>query len=137
MPKAQSQQIKRFQTRARLPKYFRAAAVGVLVLTLLAIGIGFYRARNNTEFRMKGFPTSLSKDVVAEVNAYERREADGDVVRYYIKADKATTFSDSHQELHNVFLQVFDAGGNGFDQITAAKAVYIPEENKNFTAYFA
>ena len=137
MPKAQSQQIKRFQTRARLPKYFRAAAVGMLVLTLLAIGIGFYRARNNTEFRMKGFPTSLSKDVVAEVNAYERREADGDVVRYYIKADKATTFSDSHQELHNVFLQVFDAGGNGFDQITAAKAVYIPEENKNFTAYFA
>ena len=86
---------------------------------------------------MKGFPTSLSKDVVAEVNGYERRETEGDVATYYIKADKATTFADNHQELQNVFLEVFDKGGNGSDRITAAKAVYIPEDNKNFTAYFA
>lgn len=86
---------------------------------------------------MKGFPTSLSKDVVASVNGYERREVEGDFVKYYIKADKATTFADNHQELENVYLQVFDEHGQGFDQITAQKAVYIPEENKNFTGYFA
>jgi lipopolysaccharide assembly outer membrane protein LptD (OstA) len=34
-------------------------------------------------------------------------------------------------------LQVFDETGENSDQITAAKAVYIPAENKNFTAYFA
>jgi LPS export ABC transporter protein LptC len=120
-----------------MPRLFRIAAGAAMLLTLLAIGIGFYRARSNPEFRMKGFPTALSKDVVAEVNGYERREADGDVARYYIKADRATTFSDNHQELQNVYLEVFDSGGSGSDRITAAKAVYIPEENKNFTGYFA
>lgn len=136
MPKVRSPEVKRAHTRARLPQYFRVAAVAALALTMLGIGVGFYRARNRTEFRMKGFPTALSKDVVAQVTGYERREVEGDVIKYYIKADKATTFADNHQELENVFLQVFDAAGSS-DQITAAKAVYVPEENKNFTAYFA
>ena len=119
-----------------MPKYFRIGAVGVLVLTLIAIGIGYYRAKSNAEFRMLGFPTELSKDVVATVHGYERRESDGDVLKYYIKADTATTFTDNHQELENVYLQVFSEGGAA-DEITARKAVYIPEENKNFIGYFA
>ena len=86
---------------------------------------------------MKGFPTSLSKDVLATVNGYERREVDGELVKYYIKADKATTFADNHQELETVYMQVFDDTGQASDTITAAKAVYVPEENKNFTAYLA
>lgn len=128
--------IRKFQARARLPVYLRFAAVALFVVALLVVGIGFYRAKSNAEFRMQSFPTSLSKDVVATVNSYERREIDGDSVKYYIKADRASTFSDNHQELENVYLQVFDAEGS-FNEITAAKAVYIPEENKNFTGYFA
>jgi lipopolysaccharide export system protein LptA len=34
-------------------------------------------------------------------------------------------------------LQIFDAEGQSSDQIRAAKAVYIPGEEKDFTAYFA
>lgn len=116
--------------------YFRFAALALFVIALLVVGIGFYRARSNTEFRMVGFPTALSKDVVASVDSYERREIDGETVKFYIKADKATTFADNHQELENVYLQVFDSQG-AFDEITSAKAVYVPEENKNFTGYFA
>src|SRR5829696_956388 len=86
---------------------------------------------------MKVFPTEHSKDVVAVVNGYERREMDGDVVKYYVKADRGTTFSDNHQELENVYLEVFNPEGGASDKITSAKAVYIPEENKNFTGYFA
>ena len=36
---------------------------------------------------MQGFPTSLSKDVVAVVNGYERREGDGERTLYYIRTD--------------------------------------------------
>ena len=137
MPKTQNTKIRHFHVRARLPQLFRYAALGLLALTIVVISIGFYRSRSNPEFRMKGFPTSLSQDVVAIVNNYERREMDGDVVLYYIKADKGTTFSDNHQELENVYLEVFDPAGGSADKITAAKAVYVPEENKNFTGYFA
>jgi lipopolysaccharide transport protein LptA/LPS export ABC transporter protein LptC len=128
--------IKDFHLRARLPQYVRYAAIGLLGVSILGVLIGFYQASKNPEFRMKGFPTTLSQDVVAVVNGYERREMDGDVVKYYIKADKGTTFSDNHQELENVYLEVFDPAGVS-DKITAAKAVYVPEENKNFTGYFA
>lgn len=129
--------IKGFHLRAKLPQYVRYVAIGLLVFTVLAIVAGFYRSRNNPEFRMKGFPTSLSKDVVAVVNGYERREMEGDVVKYFVKADKGTTFADNHQELENVYLEVFDSTGGASDKITSAKAVYVPEENKNFTGYFA
>lgn len=131
------QDIKKLQSRANLPKYFRFAAVAAVFLTILAVGIGFYLNRNKTEFRLKSEHTQLSKDVVAEVNNYERTETDGEIKKYYIKADRAKTFADNHQELENVFLQVFDETGVNSDQMTAEKAIYIPEENKNFTAYFA
>ena len=129
--------IKNLALRARMPQIFRVLAVLALFATVVAIGIGFYRAYGYKEFRMKGLPAELSKNVVAEINNYERRETDGDVLKYYIKADKATIFTDNHQELENVFLQVYDDIGEKFDQMTAEKAIYVPAEKKNFTAYFA
>ncbi len=134
-----SQKLKDFQFRAKLPFIVRVLAVFGLAATVLAIGIGFYLARNNREFRMKGFPAELSKDVEAVVIGYERREIEGNFVKYFIKADKATTFTDKHLELENVFLQVFDETGENSDKISAVKAVYIPmsDGTKNFTAYFA
>ncbi len=120
-----------------MPRVFRYVAIGLLVVTVLAVLLGFYRASKNPEFRMQGFPTLLSKDVVASINGYERREMDGDIAKYYIKADKAVSFADNHQEMENVYLQVFDETGTASDQISAQKAVYVPAENKNFTAYFS
>ena len=133
----QRKNIKNYELRAKLPQIFRVVAIFALAATLIGIGIGFYRAYGYKEFRMKGLPTELSKDVTAEVSGYERRESEGDVVKYYIKADKAKTFTDNHQELENVFLQVYDDQGEKFDQMTADSAIYVPAENKNFTAYFA
>lgn len=128
--------IKNLHFRASLPRYVRYGALAILAVILVAVGIGYLRARSKTEFRMAGFPSELSKDVVAVVEGYERKEIEGTEVKYYIKADKATTFSDNHQELENVFLQVFDSSGAA-DEVTAAKAVYVPGENKTFTGYFA
>ena len=139
MAETESQNPNRgLQFRANLPKYVRYAAIGLLVVGVGIVAIAFYRGSRDPQFRMQSFPTSLSKDVVAEVTGYERTEFDGGVAKYYVKADKATTFSDNHQELQNAYFEIFDQAGSGMsDKITAQKAVYIPEENKNFTAYLA
>ena len=122
-----------------MPLIFRVLAIFALAATVAAIGAGFYLTRNNREFRMKSMPAELSQDVVAEVRGYERRETDGEILKYYIKADRAKTFSDNHQELENAFIQVFDETGENSDKISAANAVYVPatDKSKNFAAYFA
>lgn len=137
MTETKPQNIKKLQQRADLPKYFRIGAVVFFVLTVLGIGIGFYLRERQPDFRLKPEDTQLSKDVMGVITNYERTETEGDIKKYFIKADKATTFADNHQELENVYLQVFDETGEKSDLITSQKAIYIPEENKNFRAYFA
>ena len=137
MSETPRQNLKNLQTRANLPKYLGIGAAAALALTLIAVGIAFYRSRNNQDFRLRSEDAQLSKDVTAEVSGYERTETDGEIKKYFIRAERAKTFADNHQELETVFLQVFDDRGEAFDQITAQKAIYIPEENKNFRAYFA
>lgn len=137
MTETKPRNIKKLQQRADLPKYFRIGALALLVLTVFGIGIAFYLRNGEPDFRLKPEHTQLSKDVIGAISNYERTESEGDVKKYYIKADKATTFADNHQELENVYLQVFDEKGENSDLITAQKAIYIPEANKNFTAYFA
>ncbi|MGC2238139.1 MAG: LPS export ABC transporter periplasmic protein LptC [Pyrinomonadaceae bacterium] len=138
--KQQRKNTKNLELRAKLPLIARVVAIFALVGVIIAIGIGFYQAYGYREFRMKGLKDiQLSQDVIAEVNGYERTETEGDVKKYFVKADKATTFADKHQEMENVYLQVFDETGEKFDTITAKKAIHIPAEDgtKNFTAYFS
>lgn len=135
--KNKNEQLKKLQSRANLPKYFRIGAIAGLCVTVIVIALAFIFTDRN-EFRMKSFPANLSKDVIAEVNQFERRETDDNGnLKYFIKADKATTFSDNHLEMENVYLQVFDETGQNSDVITAEKGVQIPKENKNFDAFFS
>ena len=98
---------KAFEFRAKLPGYVRVAALAAIAVMVLVIVVGFYRERNKSTFRLKPEDTKLSKDVVAEVNGYERLETDGDIKKYYLKANHAKTFSDNHQELDNVYIEVY------------------------------
>jgi LPS export ABC transporter protein LptC len=125
---------KAFELRAKLPKYVRYAALGVLGLIVLIVVVGFYRERKNGSFRLRPEDTRLSTDVVAEVNDYRRLETDGDIKKYYITADHAKTFSDNHQELENVYIEVYSPAGDT-DKLKADNALYIPEENRDFRAY--
>ena len=125
---------KAFEIRARLPKYVRFAALGLLGITVLAILVGFYRERNKTNFKLKPGTPQLSTEVIADVNGYERLETDGDIKKYYVKADHAKTFSDNHQELDNVYIEVYSPDG-ATDKLRANNALYVPEEDRNFTAY--
>lgn len=132
--------LKKMEFRAGLPRLFRVAALAGMGLVLLLIGIGFYLNFGKEEFRMKGLAElKLSKDVIAEISGYERRETEGDRLKFLIRADHARTFSDNHQELDNVYLEIFDETGETSDKISANKAIYVPDEqdSKIFTAFFA
>jgi LPS export ABC transporter protein LptC len=123
--------------RARLPLVIRVLAIGGLAAALIFVGLGFYRASNAKSFKLQSQLANLSKDVIATVNGYERRETQDGVTKYYIRADQATTFSDQHQELENVYLELYSEGDKT-DKISAAKGVYIPADGdpKNFDAHF-
>jgi lipopolysaccharide export system protein LptA len=135
MPKDEVSKSKDLRLRAALPRYVRYAALGLMALAILAVVVGFYRARSNSPFRLKSEHTQLSTDVVAEVSSYERVETDNGVPKYYIKADYAKTYADEHQEFQNVYIEVYDAEGGPSDTMTAEEALYVPEPEKNFTAY--
>ncbi len=118
-----------------MPLYFRIGAVAAILVAVIVVVIGFYRERSKAAFKLKSEHTQLSSDVVSEVNGYERLETDDGVAKYFIKADHAKTFTDNHLELQNVYLEVYDSDGVTHDKMSAESALYIPEEEKNFTTY--
>ena len=118
-----------------MPRYVKIGTIAALGVALLVVAIGFYRERSKASFRLKGEHAQLSKDVVAEVNGYERLETDNGIKKYYIKADHAKTFSDNHQELQNVYVETYGEESELTNKMSAESAIYIPEADKNFTVY--
>lgn len=123
--------------RANTPTVLRIAGGILLAVTIVVLAFAFLRKKEPDFEMISGLP-QLSKDVVGVVSGYERRETDGEIVKYLVKADKATTYSDNHQELENALIQVYDEKGDKFDNINSAKALFIPNQNdsKLFTAHF-
>lgn len=136
-PKVAEKKVNLVGVRANLPKILGVVAVIGLALT---IGWIVYSALQpkTPPFILNGKVVQLSKDVVAEINGYERSETEGEVLKNYIKADKATIFADNHQELDNAIIQVYDEKGEKFDKITSNKVIYVPnpENSKLFDAQF-
>lgn len=135
MTERETDNLKGYHLRARLPRIFRFAAIGLLAVSVVVVVITLFRGGNSSPFRLKSEHTQLSTDVTAEVTGYERLETDNGVSKYYIKADHARTFSDNHQELDNAYFEIYDSEGNFANKMTAQQVLYVPEENKNFTAY--
>ncbi len=125
----------RLKIHLYFPFYLRVFASVVLVICLLALGYNFYQSRGKPKFVMEGLPTNLSKDVVAVALNYERLEVENDVKKYLIKASKVTTFTDNHQELENVYLEVYSEADKK-DVLSANYAVYLPTDVNNFKIFF-
>lgn len=121
--------------KARFPAILRYSALLGIAAVLIVAGIGFYRQSVRSHFKLKGEHAQLSKEVIAEVRGYERLESIDGVAKYLIRADFARTFADQHQELQNVYLEVYAADGERSDKLTAGNVLYIPEPEQNFTAY--
>ena len=137
MAASKTENKERFRKRARFPYYLRIGSVVLLAVAVIVISIGFYLNSGKAEFRMKGLPASLSEEVLAVVEGYERQETDNGRIVYSVKADRVTTFSDNHQELNNVILYAYQEGSPQPDAITAQRAIYVPGEEKDFTLFFA
>lgn len=135
MSPADKNLAKQYRLRAAIPKYVKFGTIAAIGVALLVVAIGFYRERSKASFRLKGEHAQLSKDVIAEVNGYERLETDNGVKKYFIRADHAKTFSDNHQELQNVYVETYGDESELTNRMSAESAIYIPEPDKNFTVY--
>jgi LPS export ABC transporter protein LptC len=120
--------------RARLPVVARVMALSVLVAGLIYVGISYYRNRNNEPFRMRGEAPELSKQVTSVIEGYERRVMDGERLRLMVRAARDITYSDNHHELEEVHLEVYPETGDKPDQITAQRAIYLPNEKDSSLA---
>ena len=126
---------KDYRIRAQAPRVIRYVAIAVIAVTVIAVGVAFYRESSTAGFKLKSEHAQLSTDVIAEVSGYERLETDGTLRKHLVRADFARTFSDNHQELTNAYVQIFDDAGEPADEMSAREVLYIPEPEKNFTAY--
>jgi LPS export ABC transporter protein LptC len=114
--------------RARLPVVARALALLMLVAGLVYVGISYYRNRNNEPFRMRGEAPELSRQVTSVIEGYERRVMDGERLSLFVRAARDITYSDNHHELEEVHMEVYPEKGEKPDQISAHRAVYLPDE---------
>jgi LPS export ABC transporter protein LptC len=124
--------------RTHLPLVARVLALVMLAAGLIYVGISYYRNRNYEPFRMRGETPELSKQVTSVIEGYERRVMEGDRLRLLVTATRDITFSDNHHELEEVHLEVYPATGDKPDQISAHRAIYLPDEkeSKNARVWF-
>ncbi len=83
---------------------------------------------------MRGEAPELSKQVTSVIEGYERRVMDGERVKLFVRAARDITFSDNHHELEEVHLEVYPETGDKPDQISAHRAIYLPDERDSTKA---
>src|SRR5687768_873695 len=115
--------------RAKVPMITRLLAFALAVSGIALVGVSYYKLRNTEKFKPRSEKPELSKQVTGVMEGYEQRVTKNDRLYLLVKASKDTTFSDGHHELENVSMQVYPPEGDVPDQISAARAVYIPETN--------
>src|SRR5215218_1696817 len=115
--------------RARVPMITRLLAFALLVSGVTVVVLSYYKLRNVEKFKAKSEKPELSKDVVGSVEGYEQRVTKDDRLYLWVKASRDITYSDGHHELENVSLAVYPPDGEIPDQISAARAIYQPDNN--------
>jgi lipopolysaccharide export system protein LptA len=115
--------------RARVPMITRIVAFALLISGIALVGISYYKLRGNPKFKARSEKPELSKQVTGVVEGYEQRVTKNDRLYLLVKASKDTTFSDGHHELENVSMEVYPPAGDVPDQISAARALYMPDTN--------
>ncbi|HEX5708052.1 MAG TPA: LPS export ABC transporter periplasmic protein LptC [Pyrinomonadaceae bacterium] len=117
--------------RARLPQLVRWLALVVLVASLAFAFVAYYKRRGLRDFRMRGGPAELSKEVVRRVEGYEHRETKNNRLYILLRAAVQTTYSDGHHELEDVHLEVYpEDGGERPDRVTARRTIMFDDNQR-------
>ncbi len=116
--------------RARLPQLVRWLALVVLVASLVLVFVAYYRRRGVRDFRMRGGPAELSKEVVRRIEGYEHRETKNNRLHILLRAAVQTTYSDGHHELEDVHLEVYPEEGDRPDRVTARRTVMFDDNQR-------
>jgi len=114
--------------RARFPLLAKIAAVLLLCTGLALVAISYYGLRN-THWKSKPGTPELSKSITGVVEGYEQQVTKNDRLYLLVKASRDITYSDSHHELENVSVAVYPDVGDVPDQISASRAIYLPENS--------
>src|SRR5215217_7643842 len=116
--------------RARVPMITRLVAFALLASGITVVMLSYYKLRNVEKFRAKSEKPELSKDVTGVLEGYEQRITTKEGRLYlWVKASRDVTFSDGHHELENISMAVYPPEGETPDQISAARAIYQPDNN--------
>jgi lipopolysaccharide export system protein LptA len=115
--------------RAKVPVITRLVAFALLVSGLTVVGISYYKLRNTDKFKAKSEKPELSKEVSGVVEGVEHHVTKNDRLYLLVKASRDITFSDGHHELENISMSVYPPEGDTPDQISAARAVFLPDSN--------
>ena len=114
--------------RARFPLLAKIAAVVLLCSGIALVSISYYKLRNTRWKSQPGTP-ELSKNITSVVEGYEQRVTKNDRLYLFVKASRDITYSDSHHELEDVSLAVYPDVGDVPDQISASRAIYLPDSS--------
>ena len=116
--------------RARVPMITRLVAFALLASGITVVVLSYYKLRNVEKFKAKSEKPELSKDVTGFLEGYEQRITTKEGRLYlWVKASRDVTFSDGHHELENISMAVYPPEGETPDQISAARAMYQPDNN--------
>ena len=114
--------------RARFPLLAKIAAIVLLCSGIALVSISYYKLRN-TRWKSKPGTPELSKNITGVIEGFERRVTKNDRLYLLVKASRDITYSDSHHELEDVSVAVYPDVGEVPDQISANRAVYMPDSS--------
>ncbi|HSK64992.1 MAG TPA: LPS export ABC transporter periplasmic protein LptC [Pyrinomonadaceae bacterium] len=116
--------------RARVPLIARIFAFVLLASGIAVVAVSYYKLRNVEKFRAKSAQPELSKQVTGVVEGVYHKAFDKEGrLSMIVKASRDVTFSDGHHELENVSIATYPAEGDVPDEISAARAIYLPDTN--------
>ena len=113
--------------RAKVPMIARLFAFALLLSGVTVVVLSYYKLRNVEKFKAKSEMPELSKEVKSILDGYEQRVTKDDRLYLHVKASRDITYTDGHHELENISMAVYPPEGGTPDQISAARAIYLPE----------